>query len=137
MTIQGLLEARVELRPLLFGAQERLKDLIFLDIALDSTVRTAIERGYEELNSADPQVTYTLGSFQFLSIVTYLLTYDVLRVILFDLKNRLIFFVHVQKIMYFISLVVENLALSTDDNEDLIYCLKVVAHLISHVSSPF
>ena len=27
--------------------------------------------------------------------------------------------------MYFISLVLENLALSSDDNEDLIYCLKV------------
>ncbi|OAY62835.1 Alpha-glucan water dikinase, chloroplastic [Ananas comosus] len=87
--LEGLLEARVELRPLLFGAQERLKDLIFLDIALDSTVRTAIERGYEELNSADPQ-----------------------------------------KIMYFISLVVENLALSTDDNEDLIYCLKGWNHAL-------
>lgn len=30
-----------------------------------------------------------------------------------------------QKIMYFISLVLENIALSSDDNEDLIYCLKV------------
>ncbi|KAL8035858.1 hypothetical protein ABFX02_12G123200 [Erythranthe guttata] len=29
-----------------------------------------------------------------------------------------------EKIMYFISLVVENLALSVDNNEDLIYCLK-------------
>ena len=27
--------------------------------------------------------------------------------------------------MYFISMVVENLALSSDDNEDLVYCLKV------------
>ena len=27
--------------------------------------------------------------------------------------------------MYFITLVLENLALSSDDNEDLIYCLKV------------
>jgi hypothetical protein len=31
----------------------------------------------------------------------------------------------VQKIMYFIGLVLENLALSTDDNEDILYCLKV------------
>lgn len=30
-----------------------------------------------------------------------------------------------QKIMYFISMVLENLALSSDDNEDLLYCLKV------------
>ncbi|XP_039032078.1 serine/arginine-rich splicing factor SC35-like [Hibiscus syriacus] len=28
--------------------------------------------------------------------------------------------------MYFITLVLENLALSSDDNEDLIYCLKVM-----------
>jgi hypothetical protein len=54
--LQGLLEARAELRPLLFSSHERLKDLIFLDLALDSTVRTAVERAYEELNSADPQV---------------------------------------------------------------------------------
>lgn len=54
--LQGLLEARVELRPLLLKSHNRLKDLLFLDIALDSTVRTAIERGYEELNSAEPEV---------------------------------------------------------------------------------
>ncbi|MGC3921674.1 hypothetical protein ACPV6C_29840, partial [Klebsiella pneumoniae] len=29
-----------------------------------------------------------------------------------------------EKIMYFISLVLENLALSIDDNEDILYCLK-------------
>ncbi|XP_048540331.1 alpha-glucan water dikinase, chloroplastic-like [Triticum urartu] len=81
--LEGLLEARVELRPLLTGSSERLKDLIFLDIALDSTFRTAVERSYEELNDAAPE-----------------------------------------KIMYFISLVLENLALSTDDNEDILYCLK-------------
>lgn len=81
--LEALLEARAELRPLLFSSHERLKDLIFLDIALDSTVRTVVERAYEELNSADPQ-----------------------------------------KIMYFITLVLENLALSSDDNEDMLYSLK-------------
>ncbi|CAF2108195.1 alpha-glucan water dikinase 1, chloroplastic [Brassica napus] len=81
--LEGLLEARQELRPLLLKSHDRLKDLLFLDLALDSTVRTAIERGYEQLNDAGPE-----------------------------------------KIMYFISLVLENLALSSDDNEDLIYCLK-------------
>ncbi|KAM0856328.1 hypothetical protein ACQ4PT_049161 [Festuca glaucescens] len=81
--LEGLLEARVELRPLLIESSERLKDLIFLDIALDSTFRTAVERSYEELNDAAPE-----------------------------------------KIMYFIGLVLENLALSTDDNEDILYCLK-------------
>jgi alpha-glucan, water dikinase len=35
-----------------------MKDLIFLDIALDSTFRTAIERSYEELNDATPEVDY-------------------------------------------------------------------------------
>ncbi|XP_020589456.1 alpha-glucan water dikinase, chloroplastic isoform X2 [Phalaenopsis equestris] len=87
--LEALLEARVELRPLLLNSQERLKDIIFLDIALDSAVRTAIERGYEELNNAEPE-----------------------------------------KIMYFISLVLENLALSSDNNEDLIYCLKGWNHAL-------
>ncbi|KZV25491.1 alpha-glucan water dikinase, chloroplastic [Dorcoceras hygrometricum] len=81
--LEGLLEAREELRPLLSQSNERLRDLLFLDIALDSTVRTAVERGYEELSDAGPE-----------------------------------------KIMNFISLVVENLALSVENNEDLIYCLK-------------
>ncbi|PSS28509.1 Alpha-glucan water dikinase [Actinidia chinensis var. chinensis] len=83
--LEGLLEARAELRPVLSQSNDRLRDLLFLDIALDSCVRTAIERGYEELNSAKPE-----------------------------------------KLMYFIALVLENLALSSDDNEDLIYCLKAV-----------
>ncbi|CAA0819704.1 Alpha-glucan water dikinase 1- chloroplastic [Striga hermonthica] len=81
--LEGLLEARAELRPLLSQPKDRLKDLIFLDIALDSAVRTAVERGYEELSNASPE-----------------------------------------KIMHFISLLVENLALSVNNNEDLIYCLK-------------
>ncbi|XP_057774579.1 alpha-glucan water dikinase, chloroplastic isoform X2 [Salvia miltiorrhiza] len=81
--LEGLLEARQELRPLLSQSNDRLKDILFLDIALDSAVRTAVERGYEELNNASPE-----------------------------------------KIMYFISLVAENLTLSVGDNEDLLYCLK-------------
>ncbi|CAO2038492.1 unnamed protein product [Urochloa humidicola] len=81
--VEALLEARAEVRPLLCGPQERLKDIIFLDIALDSTVRIAVERSYEQLDNAAPE-----------------------------------------KIMYFINLVLENLALSTDDNEDLLCCLK-------------
>lgn len=81
--LEGLLEARQELRPLLLKPRDRLRDLLFLDIALDSAVRTAVERGYEELNTAGPE-----------------------------------------KIMYYITLVLENLALSSDDNEDLIYSLK-------------
>ncbi|XVE92371.1 hypothetical protein REPUB_Repub01dG0091600 [Reevesia pubescens] len=87
--LEGLLEARQELRPLLLKSSDRLKDLLFLDIALDSTVRTTIERGYEELSNAGPE-----------------------------------------KIMYFITLVLENLALSSDDNEDLVYSLKGWHHAI-------
>ncbi|KAL4347574.1 hypothetical protein GQ457_17G013530 [Hibiscus cannabinus] len=88
--VESLLEARQELRPLLLKSCDRLKDLLFLDLALDSTVRTAIERSYEELNNAGAE-----------------------------------------KIMYFITLVLENLVLSSDDNEDLIYCLKGWQHAIS------
>ncbi|XP_026405080.1 alpha-glucan water dikinase, chloroplastic-like [Papaver somniferum] len=88
--LESLLEAREELRPSLVNAHDRLRDLLFLDIALDSTVRTAIERGYEELKNAGPE-----------------------------------------KIMYFISLVLENLALSSDNNEDLIYCLKGWDHAMN------
>lgn len=54
------MEARQGLRPLLYKSNNRLKDLIFLDIALDSSVRTAVERGYEELNTASPQVILVL-----------------------------------------------------------------------------
>ncbi|RLM80755.1 hypothetical protein C2845_PM12G13290 [Panicum miliaceum] len=88
--VEGLLEARAEVRPLLCGSQERLKDLIFLDIALDSTVRIAVERSYEQLKNAASE-----------------------------------------KIMYFISLVLENLALSTEDNEDLLCFLKGWNHALS------
>ncbi|GAY36295.1 hypothetical protein CUMW_021230 [Citrus unshiu] len=88
--LEGLLEARQEIRPLLCKHNDRLKDLLFLDIALESSVRTAIERGYEELNEAGPE-----------------------------------------KIMYFVSLILENLALSSDDNEDLIYCLKGWSNALS------
>lgn len=88
--LEGLLEARQELRPLLLKSHDRLKDLLFLDIALDSTVRTAIERGYGELNTTGPE-----------------------------------------KLIYFITLVLENLALSSDDNEDLIYCLKGWNHALN------
>ncbi|KAI4384682.1 hypothetical protein MLD38_002801 [Melastoma candidum] len=92
--LEGLLEARQELRSLLLKSSDRLKDLLFLDIALDSTVRTAIERGYEELNKAGPD-----------------------------------------KLIYLILLVLENLALSSDDNEDLIYGLKEWRHAAKNLKS--
>lgn len=87
--LEGLLEARFELRSNLLKRHDRLKDIIFLDLALDSTVRTAIERGFEELNNAEPS-----------------------------------------EIIYFITMVLENLSLSSDNNEEIIYCLKDWHHTI-------
>ncbi|KAJ7534984.1 hypothetical protein O6H91_12G013500 [Diphasiastrum complanatum] len=81
--LEGLLEARRELHPTLQTSRDRLKDIIFLDLALDSTVRTAVERGLEGLNKAGPQELITI-----------------------------------------ISLVLENLCLSSDNNEEFVYCLK-------------
>lgn len=114
--MQGLLEARAELRPLLLKSNDRLKDLLFLDLALDSTVRTAIERGYEELSNAKTEVFNSCD----LSLVMGVQLIGKLE----ELSP-----VHPfvpQKIMYYITLAVENLALSSDNNEDLIYCLKVI-----------
>ncbi|KAA8528379.1 hypothetical protein F0562_035734 [Nyssa sinensis] len=81
--MEKLLESRIELRPLLLASHGRLKDLLFLDLALDSAIRTTVERGLKDLNFA-------------------------------DLPN----------IIFIISLVLENLCLSTVNNEDLIYCTK-------------
>jgi len=117
-----LLEARLELQPSLSKSQSRLKDLIFLDVALDSTVRTAVERGYEELNNAAPEVIPCFWG------VTVFKCCLLNFVVLIHILNQILLYTGVwtlQKIMYFIILVLENLALSSDDNEDLIYCLKV------------
>ncbi|KAA8544272.1 hypothetical protein F0562_022284 [Nyssa sinensis] len=48
----GIVEACKELRPLLFQSMDHLKDLLLLDIALDTIVRTTIEKGCKKLNSA-------------------------------------------------------------------------------------
>ncbi|KAL6297180.1 hypothetical protein ACE6H2_005322 [Prunus campanulata] len=86
--IMKLLESRIELRPVLIANHRRLKDILFLDLALDSAVRTTMERGLKNLN-----------------------------------------FAHVPEIMFFISLVLENVCLSTVNNEDLIYCTKDWYHI--------
>ncbi|KAI3950212.1 hypothetical protein MKW92_044526 [Papaver armeniacum] len=52
LLMEKLLECRIELRPLLLTSHERLKDLIFLDLALDFSVKTTIERGFKELCDA-------------------------------------------------------------------------------------
>ncbi|KAI5078481.1 hypothetical protein GOP47_0006152 [Adiantum capillus-veneris] len=50
--LEGLLESRCELRPALLKDHDRLVDITFLDLALDSTVRTVAERGLEGLSNA-------------------------------------------------------------------------------------
>ncbi|XVE60631.1 hypothetical protein DITRI_Ditri05aG0143200 [Diplodiscus trichospermus] len=81
--MEKLLESRIEIRPLLLIPHRLAKELLFLDLALASAVKTTMERGLEDLN-----------------------------------------FTHPPEIMFFISLVLENLCLSTVKNEDLIYCTK-------------
>lgn len=81
--LEALVECRCELQPSLLKAHDRLRDIIFLDLALDSTVRTAVERGLEGLSSA------AAGD-----------------------------------IVHMIIMVLENLCLSSNNNEELVYCLK-------------
>ncbi|KAK8257063.1 hypothetical protein V6Z11_D05G232000 [Gossypium hirsutum] len=81
--MEKLLESRIEIRPLLLTPHRLAKELLFLDLALASAVRTTMERGLKDLNFANPP-----------------------------------------EIMFFISLVLESLCLSTVKNEDLIYCTK-------------
>ncbi|XP_038976384.1 alpha-glucan water dikinase 1, chloroplastic-like isoform X2 [Phoenix dactylifera] len=81
--LEKLLESRIELHPILFGASGRLKDFIYLDLALDSAVKTSIEKSFTVLSNA-----------------------------------------HLQELMSLVSLMLENLCLSTVNNEDLIYITK-------------
>ncbi|XP_072989475.1 alpha-glucan water dikinase 2 isoform X1 [Typha latifolia] len=81
--LEKLLEARGEIRTILLGAIVRLKDFIYLDLALDLAIKTSVEKLFNELNNAS-----------------------------------------LQEIMPLISLMLENLCLSTVYNEDLIYATK-------------
>ncbi|TXG52640.1 hypothetical protein EZV62_021809 [Acer yangbiense] len=81
--MEKLLESRIELHPIMCTAHGRAKDLLFLDLALASAIRTTMERGLKDLN-----------------------------------------FAHPPEIMFFITLVLENLCMSMVNNEDLIYCTK-------------
>ncbi|XP_030934954.1 alpha-glucan water dikinase 2 isoform X1 [Quercus lobata] len=81
--MEKLLESRIELHSRLLTSHGRLKDLLFLDLALASAVRTSMERGFKDLN-----------------------------------------FAHPPEPMFFMSLVLESLCLSTVNNEDFIYCTK-------------
>ncbi|CAJ1974046.1 unnamed protein product, partial [Sphenostylis stenocarpa] len=49
-----LLESRIELRPVLQTSHKRLKDMIFLDISLDSALGTTAEKGLKNVNFANP-----------------------------------------------------------------------------------
>ncbi|XP_031495400.1 alpha-glucan water dikinase 2 [Nymphaea colorata] len=60
--LEKILVSRVALRPILLRSQGRSKDLLFLDIALDSTVRTCMERGYDALKNGQPQAIMYLFS---------------------------------------------------------------------------
>ncbi|KAF8404738.1 hypothetical protein HHK36_009627 [Tetracentron sinense] len=81
--MEKLLGARIELHPILLTSHGRLKDLLFLDLALASAIRTTMERGFKDLNNAQ-----------------------------------------LPDILFFFSLMLENLCLSTVNNEDFIYCTK-------------
>ncbi|XP_065880881.1 alpha-glucan water dikinase 2 isoform X2 [Euphorbia lathyris] len=81
--MEKLVESRIELRPMLLTCLGKAKDLLFLDLALDSAARTTMERGLKGLSFDQPLDA-----------------------------------------MLFISLVLENLCLSTVNNEGLIYCTK-------------
>lgn len=52
--MQALVEARRELRPALQSHVERLKDVVYLDLALDSAVRTTVDRSLSAMASRGP-----------------------------------------------------------------------------------
>ncbi|GKB58518.1 hypothetical protein Tco_0914704 [Tanacetum coccineum] len=78
--LEGLLQARAELQPIISKSNDRLKELLFVDIALDSTL--------------DLHISSSIN------------------------------FIIPQKIMYLVTLLLENLILSSDNNEDMIYYWK-------------
>ncbi|XP_065024420.1 alpha-glucan water dikinase 2-like isoform X7 [Musa acuminata AAA Group] len=81
--MEKLLEARIELRGLLFGTTRRLKYFIYLDLALELALKTCMEKSFSELKKAP-----------------------------------------IQGIMSMVSLMLENLCLSTVNNEELIFITK-------------
>ncbi|CAN0838714.1 Alpha-glucan water dikinase 2 [Linum grandiflorum] len=82
LLMEKLVESRIELRPYLFTTHGKAKDMLFLDLALDSTVRTTIERKLKDLSFVQPP-----------------------------------------EFTFYITMVLENLCLSTINNEGLIYCI--------------
>jgi hypothetical protein len=121
--LQKLLESRIELHPIMCTAHGRAKDLLFLDLALASAIRTTMERGLKDLNFAHPPVIdFFINSAQeyiwMNQVPKCYVKAKTLFVLLFVLILK-------QEIMFFITLVLENLCMSMVNNEDLIYCTKV------------
>lgn len=58
--MQKLLESRIEIRPLLLTPHRLAKELLFLDLALASSVRTTMERGLKNFNFKYPPVNVYL-----------------------------------------------------------------------------
>ncbi|ESQ54882.1 hypothetical protein EUTSA_v10024230mg [Eutrema salsugineum] len=81
--IEKLVDARIELHPALRAPRTRAKDLLFLDIALESCFKTTIEKRLISLNFNNPP-----------------------------------------DIIFVISVVLENLCLSTFNNAEIIFCTK-------------
>ncbi|CAA7037335.1 unnamed protein product [Microthlaspi erraticum] len=81
--IEKLVDARIELHPALRAPRTRAKDLLFLDISLESSFKTAIEKRLLSLNFSNPP-----------------------------------------EIIFVICVMLENLCLSTFNNEELIFCTK-------------
>ncbi|EOA18356.1 hypothetical protein CARUB_v10006877mg [Capsella rubella] len=81
--IEKLVDVRIELHPALRAPRTRAKDLLFLDIALESCFKTTIEKRLISLNFNNPP-----------------------------------------EVMFVICMVLENLCLSTYNNEEIIFCTK-------------
>ncbi|KAK8580431.1 hypothetical protein V6N13_143528 [Hibiscus sabdariffa] len=54
LLMEKLLESRIEIRPLLLTHHRLAKELLFLDLALASAVRTTMERGLKDLKITHP-----------------------------------------------------------------------------------
>ncbi|XVF64923.1 hypothetical protein PTKIN_Ptkin09bG0205500 [Pterospermum kingtungense] len=59
--MEKLLESRIEIRPLLLTPHRLAKELLFLDLALASAVRTTMERGIKDLNFTYPPDWYRVS----------------------------------------------------------------------------
>lgn len=66
LILQKLVDARIELHPALRAPRTRAKDLLFLDIALESCFRTAMEKRLISLNFSSPPVPFSLCSLKIL-----------------------------------------------------------------------